>query len=129
MAPPSSTPLVLLVDDSNFARRTCRRMVEALGYRVVEAASGAAALEVAQREDPDIVLLDLVMDGGMDGFQTLAELRQVAPARQVVIVSADVQVGAKETALAGGALGYLNKPVSSDELKKTLAQLVRQSAP
>lgn len=99
-------------------------MVEALGYRVTEAASGAVAVETAKRENPDIVLLDLVMDGGMDGFQTLAELRKAEPARRVVIISADVQTGAKEMALEGGALGFLNKPVSSEELSKILFQFV-----
>lgn len=129
LAATPAQPLVLLVDDSNFTRRTVRRIVEGLGYRVAEAASGLEAIHTCGRLNPDLVLLDLVMPGGMDGFETLGALRTADADRRVIIVSADVQNESRERALREGAVGYLNKPLSAETLTPALKNALAEAAP
>jgi two-component system chemotaxis response regulator CheY len=121
-------PLVLLVDDSSFARRTARRIVESLGYRAAEAANGLEAIQTCARMDPDVVLLDLVMPGGIEGFETLAALKTANPRRRIIIVSADVQTDSRDRAIRAGAVGFVNKPLTADALSRTLDQALEKRA-
>ena len=121
-------PLILLVDDSSFARRLTRATVESLGYRVAEAANGLEAIQQCAQLNPHVVLLDLVMAGGMDGFATLAALRGADPSRRVIICSADVQAESREQARHAGAAGFVGKPLSSDLLREAIAQALQKAS-
>jgi two-component system, chemotaxis family, chemotaxis protein CheY len=101
---------ILLVDDSGMARRTVRQMLEGAGYVVVEAEDGMIALERYFLEKPDLVLLDLVMRG-MSGLDVLDKLHEMDGGVRAVIVTADIQDSSREMAVAGGARGFLSKPV------------------
>ena len=81
---------ILIVDDSALSRRTLRRILEAAGYSVVEAAEGMAALEMYFIEKPRAVMLDLVMKG-MYGLDVLTKLREMDHDARVIIASADIQ--------------------------------------
>ena len=106
---------VLLVDDSALARRRARSILEPAGFQVIEAEDGLAALESYFVENPDVVLLDLVMKG-MYGHEVLERLRQLDPAARVIVVSADVQTSSHELVAQGGAAGFLVKPVDANEV-------------
>ena len=106
---------LLLVDDSGLARRSMRAILEADDFEVVEAEDGLTALEKYFIEKPDIVMLDLVMKG-MYGLDVLAKLRELDPAARVIVVSADVQHSSQQMAEAGGACGFINKPVNREDL-------------
>ncbi len=123
----SGPPLVLLVDDSNFARRMARGLVESLGYRTAEAASGLEAIQACAYLKPDVVLLDLVMSGGMDGFETLVALRTADPNRRIVIASADIQSDSRQQALRDGAIAFINKPLSPETLGPALKKALENS--
>ena len=101
---------ILLVDDSGMARRSVRQILEAAGYVVAEAEDGLIALERYFLEKPDLVLLDLVMKG-MNGLDVLKKLTELDATARVIVVSADVQDSSRAMAEAGGAAGFLNKPV------------------
>ena len=85
-APPA--PTVLIVDDEEIVRRAGRRLLETLGYRVLEADDGDVALDMwqAQRGDVDLVILDMTMPR-LDGCDTLAQLRECAPDLKVLMTS------------------------------------------
>jgi two-component system chemotaxis response regulator CheY len=90
-------------------------MLETEGYEVVEATDGLTALERYYLEQPDIVLLDLVMKG-MYGLEVLEKLRELNPDVKVIVVSADVQTSSHELVERGGGKAFVNKPFDRQEL-------------
>jgi two-component system, chemotaxis family, chemotaxis protein CheY len=110
---------ILIVDDSSLARRSTRKILEGAGHEVVEAEDGLRALERYYLEKPQIVLLDVTMRE-MDGIEVLKRIRELDPAARVVIVTADVQNSTRELAEAGGACGFVAKPVLSKHLLEAI---------
>ncbi len=108
-------PKVLIVDDSrDFAEYTGRRL-RARGMAVSVVHSGQSAIRKAEREPFDVVLLDILMPG-LDGIETLRELKKRDPQLQVVMLTGH---GTEDTAEQGkslGALDYLLKPVAFADL-------------
>lgn len=108
---------ILLVEDYADTRELYAEALRGCGYEVDDVADGAAALERARAERPDLVLLDLGLPG-IDGFEVAQELRkdpQMAGV-SVVLVSAYVHENARELAGKAGALLALPKPCSPEEL-------------
>jgi two-component system chemotaxis response regulator CheY len=110
---------ILLVDDSGLARRSTRRVLEGAGYDVVEAQDGLAALEQYAVERPDVVLLDLVMQG-MYGLDVLAKLKEMDPSVKVIVVSADIQTSSRDMVRHAGASAFLTKPATTEQILQTL---------
>jgi two-component system chemotaxis response regulator CheY len=97
---------ILVVDDSGYARRVHRSILESAGHTVLEAASGLTAIESYSIEKPDVVVLDLSMAdlGGLDVLKTLREIDDKA---RDIVLSADVQRTTEEAAMTAGALSFL----------------------
>ncbi len=110
---------IIVVDDSGYARRVHRRILESAGHEVYEAASGIAALEAFYLEKPDALLLDLSMED-MSGLDVLARLRQLDPQVRVVVVSADVQRSTEEMVRAAGAQRFVGKPAAPEVLLQAI---------
>lgn len=108
---------VLVVDDEEDLRLLLRLELEAEGYRVFEAADGAEALEILERENVAILLLDLLMPK-VDGFEVLKALQKSGKLAhlRVVAVSAHANEATVRRALDTGATSYLFKPFRADEL-------------
>ena len=117
---------ILLVDDSALARRSVRQMLEGAGYEVAEAADGLIALERYFLEKPDLVVLDLVMNGMM-GLDVLQKLHEMDPKVLAIVVSADIQQSSREMAVAGGARDFLNKPVDRASLLSAVSRVLGAS--
>jgi two-component system nitrogen regulation response regulator NtrX len=104
---------ILVVDDESAIRDTMRMILEYDGHEVLVAGSGQEALAIAERENPDLVFLDIKMPGA-DGLEVLSRLRSANDALPVVIISAH---GTAATALEAGRLGafrFIEKPLSKD---------------
>ena len=114
---------ILIIDDSGFARRTLRQILEGGGHSVDEAANGNDALERYFLKKPDLVLLDMVMEG-LTGMEVLARLRELDPAARVVVASADVQSSTRADAQNGGAIGFINKPFVREEVLNTISHVL-----
>ncbi|HKQ36492.1 MAG TPA: response regulator [Verrucomicrobiae bacterium] len=121
------TSRILIVDDSAFARRKLRQALESAGYYIEEAASGPQALEKYSLHKPDVVLLDLVMEG-MDGLQVLAQLRAMDPNANVIVATADVQSATREEAFKSGAAGILNKPFNPEEVLAAVQRVAERAS-
>ena len=106
---------VLVVDDSGFARRVLRRMLEDAGFQVEEANGGGEAMQKYQKAKPDIVLLDIVMTD-MGGLEVLQKLKEIDPAVSVLMATADIQKLTKDEAIKAGAAGVVNKPFKPEEV-------------
>jgi len=100
---------ILIVDDSNMARRILRRILVSDGHEVIEADNGIAAIERYFLDKPDLVLLDLTM-GGMYGLDVLNKLREMDVGARVIVATADIQRSTRAMLEAAGARGYVPKP-------------------
>lgn len=100
--------------------------LSAEGYRVLSAADGAAGLDRAAAEKPDLILLDVMMPK-LDGFAVCAELRRLGVTTPVLMLTAKGQVGDRVNGLDAGADDYLAKPFSMDELLARIRALLRRT--
>jgi len=109
----------MIVDDEEGIRTTLSGIFEDEGYETVTAASGEEAVRVAKESNPDIALLDIWLSG-MDGIQTMQELRQCSPDLPVIIISghANVELAVKATKI--GAYDILEKPLSMEKVLLTV---------
>ncbi len=113
---------VLLVDDDATQRHMLTGMLAPLGFDVDEAASGREALDCVARVRPDVVLLDINMDG-MDGWETARRLREFDGAPiPVLMVSANVFENRSELLRTAGCAGFVPKPVMESELLDQLRE-------
>jgi CheY-like chemotaxis protein len=121
-------PTVLVVDDHDLNRELLRTMLERRGYRVLLADRGETGIEIARRELPSIILLDLAMPG-KDGFATARELKADAELGKtpLVAVTALAMRGDEERARAAGFDDYLSKPVDRAALEETIERLLKQA--
>ena len=109
---------ILVVDDEERNRRLLVAMLEAEGYVVLEAADGERALERAQQNPPDIILLDIMMPG-MDGYDVARALKAAEATRSVPVVMVTA-LDDRESRLHGleaGAEEFVTKPVDRNELR------------
>ena len=95
-------PTILVADDSNYARRLLRQTLEQGGHTVLEASSGASAIESYFLHHPDVVLLDLTM-GDISGLDVLTQVRELDPVARIIVISADIQKTTESAVLAAGA--------------------------
>ena len=120
----ASVQTVMVVEDFDDTRRMMRRFLESGGYGVLEAANGHEAVEVARRERPSLILMDLNMPV-LDGFAAALRIRQQEPLRDVPIVAVTAYDSAESRAAARavGCNDYLAKPVEYDQLLSLVGRL------
>jgi len=108
---------VLVVDDEPFMIRLIEIVLERDGYSMVHAGNGSEAVEVAQREHPEVIIMDGMMPK-MDGLTALRVLKQ-DPATQgipVILLTANPNRFSREDAVSSGATTFLTKPFSPTQL-------------
>jgi two-component system, OmpR family, alkaline phosphatase synthesis response regulator PhoP len=112
---------VLVVEDEPDLLLLARRMLEELGYAVIEAPGGEEALELAENQEVDAVLLDLRMPG-MDGWAVLDQLRATGTISRlpVIVLSAHADPAAVKRSAELGAKGYVKKPYRVADLTRAL---------
>jgi len=116
---------ILVADDSKLARLSLIKIVKELepSCEVIEAENGQIAVEKFQENSPSIVFLDLTMPI-IDGYEALAQIIEMNPKAQVVVVTADIQSQAQAQVIALGAKMVIPKPISSEKMQTVLQQLV-----
>jgi two-component system, NtrC family, nitrogen regulation response regulator NtrX len=107
-------PTVLIIDDEPNIRRMVGALLGAEGYDVRDAAEGTAGVARATEAEPDVVLLDLMMPGEMDGLAVLARLRETLPDTPVVMMSGRAGLADAVRATKLGAHHFLEKPLSPE---------------
>jgi len=120
---PGDERCVLVVDDDAVLRRVVRAVLEADGFRVLEAHDGQQGLEIAAAERPPVVILDVMMPG-LDGVEVCRRLDHRST--KVLMLTALGDVTTEVASLEAGARGYLTKPFSSMELLDRVEELLRQ---
>jgi len=118
---------ILVADDDARVRNGLVAVVQALGHRTLEAATGREAIAVSERERPDMVLLDLQMPDGT-GLEVLPDLVRDADAPSVVMVTGVAEVSTAVAAMRAGAADFLEKPVRLEVLQGVLERVSRGRA-
>jgi len=121
----STNLTVLVVEDDDDARYFMRLELEQLGYLVMEAADGSEAVEIALRQHPDIILMDLTLPL-MDGLEATARIRSNEEMRDVPIiaVTAHQESDWREEAKASGFDAYVTKPIDLSWLSELIKGLL-----
>jgi len=118
---------ILVVDDERAVRESLRRALELEGYEIELAEDGGQALERLAREDqPDAVILDVLMPG-VDGLEVCRTLRSQGSRLPVLMLTARTQVEDRVEGLDAGADDYLTKPFALEELLARVRALLRRS--
>src|SRR3954466_15189703 len=112
---------VLIIDDEPNIRRMVGALLAAEGYDVREAPDGVTGLTRAAEIDPDVVLLDLMMPGELDGMGTLARLRDASPDVPGVMMSGRAGLTDAVKATKLGAFNFIEKPLSPESVLLALS--------
>jgi CheY-like chemotaxis protein len=107
---------ILVVDDVSEQRQIASVMLQRLGYAVELAASGEEAVAMAKQDPPDLVVLDMIMDPGMDGLETYRQMLDINAGQKAIIASGFSESEKVRTALRIGAGAYLKKPYLLDKI-------------
>jgi phosphoserine phosphatase RsbU/P len=123
--PAGAGATILVVDDSPVNLRLVVRTLEGRGYRLLAAKNGRAALDIARRVRPDLILLDVMMPE-LDGFEVCRALKSDPATRDAIVVflSALGEVTDKVTGLELGASDYITKPIQPEEVIARVANHV-----
>jgi CheY-like chemotaxis protein len=100
---------VLVADDNDVAQRLCKRVLEKAGYSVLVAVDGLQAVDVAMKQHPSMILMDVAMPG-IDGLEAMRRIKAATPSMPIVIASAHSMASDRERFLAAGADDVLSKP-------------------
>ncbi|MEY4480350.1 MAG: response regulator receiver protein [Bacillota bacterium] len=106
---------ILIVDDQMGIRMLLSEVLKSEGYTIIEASNGVVALELASREQPDLILLDMKLPG-MDGLQILKSLRANGVSVSVIMMTAYGELELINEAIALGAKSHFTKPFDIDDL-------------
>ena len=120
--------LILIVDDESALRLVCRLNLDAVGFQTLEAPDGETALELARTEQPDLILLDIMLPG-IDGWRVAEELGAAPETRDIPILFLSARSNRSDEARGHevGALGYLTKPFDPEELIARVQDVLERS--
>jgi len=121
---------ILIVDDSPSQLLGIQRIVEKLGHQILTATDGAAGVEAAKAELPDLVLMDVVMPN-LNGFQATRTLARDVSTKHipVILVTTKDQDTDRMWGMRQGAKAYITKPFSEDELSEVLERVFSHQGP
>jgi PAS domain S-box-containing protein len=119
---PGGDESILIVDDDPVQREVARHLLESLGYQVDAVASGERAVSYVAQQPIDLLILDMLMEPGIDGTETFRRIRELHPHQRALIVSGFAESERVSQALLLGAGASLRKPVT----RQALAQAVRE---
>ena len=120
------TEKILIVDDEPRVARLVSEVLSAVGYKVVAAATGKAAIEKVALEQPDLVLLDVLLPQGMDGYQVCAQIREFSDV-PVIMLTAKARDIDMLRGFDAGADDYLTKPFNAKELVARVKAVLRRT--
>jgi DNA-binding NtrC family response regulator len=120
-----AAPVIVVVDDEEAIRDSCRQTLERCGYRVATAADGFSAMKAIHINAPDLVILDLKMPG-VDGTELLRRVKAEHPNLDVVVITGYSSVGSAVECMRLGAYDYLPKPFDTDTLRLVVRRAVEK---
>jgi DNA-binding NtrC family response regulator len=116
---------ILVVDDEDVMRESFAAWLVEDGYHVDTAASGREAIEKTRLKDYAIYFVDLKMPGGLDGIETMMEIRKLYPEASVIIITAYATVDTAIAAMKEGAQEYIVKPCNLEEISLLVGRIIK----
>ena len=117
---------VMVVDDIAEQREIASEMLGRLGYRVVTMDSGEAALKYLKSNSVDLLVLDMIMDPGMDGLDTFCQVLVLHPGQKTIIASGFSESSRVKEALQLGASAYIKKPYLLEHFGRAVRRAIDQ---
>lgn len=114
--PQGNQEKILVVDDAPEQRKVCKSILASLGYRVKTVSSGEEAIEYLKEYGVELVLLDMVMEPGMDGLETYRNIKDIQADLRVLLVSGYCENDRVDQAFALGVRGLIKKPYTVQEI-------------
>jgi two-component system response regulator AtoC len=115
---------ILIVDDEAIVRESLRDWLNDVSYQVFTAEDGPQALEILERQKPEIVIADLVMPG-MDGIELMKRAKDMLPNVEVIIITAYGSIPTAISAIREGAYDYVEKPFCPERVELLIEKLVK----
>ncbi len=116
---------ILVVDDEEVMRESLAAWLREDGYAVETASSGREAIEKARAKDFAIYFIDLKMPGGIDGIETMMEIRKMHTEAPIIIITAYATVDTAITAMKEGAQEYIVKPCNPEEISLLVSRIIK----
>ena len=107
---------IMVIDDMADQREVAKTVLESLGYVVISAESGEQAIDYLRHHRVDLLVLDMIMDPGIDGLETYTRVRDIVPDQRAVIVSGFTETEKVRKVQALGASSYVKKPYSIESI-------------
>ena len=125
----SGKATILYIEDNQDNRNLIRRVLEAEGYRFIEAKDATQALERLGATPADLILMDISMPD-MDGYALTSKIKSIPMYAKIPIiaVTANVMRGDRERSLEAGCDGYIQKPIDIDTLSQHIERFLPRSA-
>ncbi len=117
---------VLYIDDDPINRTLVNRLLTAYDFQILEAETGLEGINIARKELPNLILMDINMPG-LDGHETTTKMRSISPLKQtpIIALTARTTTGERELALAAGCDGYIPKPIDVDDFPHQVISYLR----
>ncbi|MEJ5358708.1 MAG: response regulator [Desulfobacterales bacterium] len=119
-------PNILIVDDEGDFLETLMKRLKKRNIEAQGCASGEAALQLIRQSPFDVVVLDIKMPGGMDGIQTLKEIKKIRPETEVILLTGHASIETGMEGMQSGAYDYLLKPILLENLLEKMAQALER---
>ena len=121
---------ILVVDDKKDSRGLVKKVLGLRGYEVIEAATGEDAINMAQTELPDLILMDIRLPGGIDGMEATRRIKALSQVAHVPILAmtASVRPEDKQSTLEAGCDDFIRKPIDIDQLPKQVAEHIAHAS-
>lgn len=119
------SPKILIVDDEPKLVRLAQELLVATGFTVVAASDGKTAIGMAALEQPDLILLDIMLPGELDGFQVAERIRQFSNVPIIMLTARDQEVDLLQ-GFDAGADDYVTKPFNAKELLARIRVLLKR---
>jgi len=116
---------ILIVDDEPIVREAIRDWMVDAGYSVATASTGEEAIEIVNRQDFGVVVLDVRLPG-KTGIRVLQEIKQLKPQIKAIVITAYASPELRAEALGMGAVQYLSKPIAPDQLEKHIQSVLAE---
>jgi len=120
---------LLVVDDEEIMRESLAAWLREDGYIVDTASGGREAVELTRKCEYAIHFVDLKMPGGMDGIETMIEIRRLRPEACLIIITAYATVDTAITAIKEGAQEYIVKPCNPEEISMLVSRIIKVKKP
>ncbi len=117
--------LVIVVDDMPAQREIATRILERLGFNAMSFASGEEAIDFMRHNSADLLILDMILDPGIDGYETYRRINSIRPGQKAIIASGYSETDRVKKTLALGAGKYVKKPYTLTTIGKAIKEVLQ----